>query len=92
MDPNEAIEIIYSNNNNNYYKKKKRIKVQQQETGGQRVWERERQFLFYIFFVSFSDLQKSDRKFSSKQKAKFVYATRAMRRYQKLSISVNSKR
>ena len=54
---------------------------------------RERDFNFiFLFFVSFSDLWKSDRKFLSEQKAKLVYATRATRRYQKLSISSNSKR
>ena len=45
MDPNEAIEIVCEKNN-----KKKRIKVQQQETDGLSVGERERRFLFYIFF------------------------------------------
>ena len=33
------------------------------------------------------DLRKPDRRFLSEQKAKLVYATRAMRRNQKLSIS-----
>ena len=50
-------------------------------------------FYFYFFiFVSFSYLRKSDRRFSSEQKVKLVYATRATCRYQKLSISVNFKR
>ena len=49
-------------------------------------------FILYFLFVSFSDLRKSDRRFLSEQKAKLVYATRATRRYQKLSISANSKR
>ena len=38
-------------------------------------------FLFFLFLGSFSDLCKSDRRFLSEQKAKFVYATRATRRY-----------
>ena len=49
-------------------------------------------YIFFLLFVSFSDLQKSDRRFSSEQKAKLVYVTRATRRYQKPSISANSKR
>ena len=59
---------------------------------GERI--RERYFIFYfLLFVSFLDLRKSDRKFLSKQKEKLVYVTtRATRRYQKLSISANSKR
>ena len=38
-------------------------------------------FILYFLFVSFSDLQKSDRRLSSEQKAKLVYTTRATRRY-----------
>ena len=49
-------------------------------------------FLFFLLFVSFLDLWKSDNRFLSEQKAKLVYATRATRRYQKLSIPSNSKR
>ena len=50
-------------------------------------------YLFsFLFFASLLDLQKSDCRFSSEQKAKLVYATRAMRGYQKLSVSSNSKR
>ena len=62
-----------------------------QSVGGERI--RERYFFFYfLLFVSFSDLRKSDSRFLSEQKAKLVYATRVTRRYQKLSISANSKR
>ena len=54
---------------------------------------REKIFNFFFFlFAFFSDLWKSDRTFSLKQKAKFDYATRAMRRYQYLSILSNFKR
>ena len=62
-----------------------------QSVRGERIGER--YFVFYfLLFVSFSDLRKSDHKFLSEQKEKLVYVTRAMRRYQKLSISANSKR
>ena len=55
--------------------------------------ERERNFYFiFSLFVSFSDLQKSDRRFLSEKKAKLEYATRATRRYQYLSVSSNFKR
>ena len=54
--------------------------------------ERERFVLNFFFSASFSDLRKSDRKFLSEQKAKLVYATRATRRYQKLSLSSHFKR
>ena len=42
-----------------------------------------RDILFFIFllFASFSDLQKSDHRFSSGLKAKLIYATRAMREH-----------
>ena len=49
-------------------------------------------FLFFLLFASFSDSRKSDRRFLSEQKVKLVYATRATRRYQKLSISSHFKR
>ena len=53
----------------------------------------ERDFLFFfLLFVSFSDLRKSDRRFLSEQKAKLDYATRATRRNQYLSVSSNFKR
>ena len=49
-------------------------------------------YFYFLLFVSFSDLRKLDHRFLSEQKAKLVYATRAMRRYQKLSISSHFKR
>ena len=40
-------------------------------------------FIFiFSFSASFLDLQKSDRRFSSEQKIKLDYTTRATRRYQ----------
>ena len=36
-------------------------------------------FFFVILFVSFLDLRKSDRRFSSELKEKLIYATRATR-------------
>ena len=41
-------------------------------------------FFLFIMFVSFLDLQKSDRRFSSRLKAKLIYATRATREHQNL--------
>ena len=62
-----------------------------QSVGGEQIGER--YFLFYfLLFVSFSDLWKSDRRFLSEQKAKLVYATKATHRYQNLSISSHFKR
>ena len=54
--------------------------------------EREEFYLFFSFFVSLIDLWKSNRRFSSNQKAKLDYATRATRRYQYLNILSNFKR
>ena len=55
--------------------------------------ERLRGFYFFIyFFVSFSDLWKLDRRFSSGLKAKLIHTTRATRRYQNLGVSSNSMR
>ena len=41
-------------------------------------------FLFFLLFVSFSDLRKSDRRFSSGLKAKLIYVMRATRDTKKL--------
>ena len=49
-------------------------------------------FLFFLLFASFSDLQKSDSRFSSGLKAKLIHGARAMRRYQNLGVSSNSMR
>ena len=49
-----------------------------------RAWEenwRDDFFSFIFSFCSFSDLWKSDRRHSSEQKAKLVYAKRATHRY-----------
>ena len=53
MDPNEAIKILYGKI---IIIKMKRIKVQQQEMDGLSVGERERRFLFYIFFSFLSQI------------------------------------
>ena len=50
MDPNEAIEIVYEIIIIII------IKVQQQETDGLSIGERERRFLFYIFFLFLSQI------------------------------------
>ena len=49
-------------------------------------------FFLYFLLVFFSDLRKSDRRFSSELKAKLVYATRATHRYQYHSLLSNFKR
>ena len=41
---------------------------------------------FFLLFASFSYLLRSDRRFSSEQKAKLDYATRVTHKYQYLSI------
>ena len=48
-------------------------------------------FLFSFLRFFFLDLQKLDRRFSSEQKEKLDYATRATRRYQYLSLLSNFK-
>ena len=64
-----------------------------------KLWEREkgsveREYYFYFFllFVSFSDIWKSDRKFLSGLKAKLIYATRATRGHQNMGVLSNSMR
>ena len=51
-----------------------------------------RERFFFAFFASFSDLWKSNCRFSSEQKAKSVYATRVTRGCQNLGVSSNSER
>ena len=59
---------------------------------GRRGRWRENLFYFLFFFVSFSDLRKSDSRFLSGLKVKLIYATRATRGYQILGVSSNSTR
>ena len=55
--------------------------------GGERI------LIFYFFsFVSFSDLRKLNRRFSSGLKVKLIYAMRATRGHQKVGVSTNSVR
>ena len=54
--------------------------------------QRDFYFLFFLLFVSFLDLWKSDRRFSSGLKAKLIYTTRATRGHQNLEVSSNSMR
>ena len=71
--------------------KVKREEIKQKET--ERACRREDfYFLFFLLFISFSDLRKSNRRFLLEQKAKLDYATRATRRYKYLSVSSNFKR
>ena len=83
-----------NNNNNNKIKDKKEKKNNrngERASGGKRASERD--FLIFIsLFTSFSDLWKSDRRFSSGLKAKLIYLTRAMRGHQNLGVSSNSTR
>ena len=93
---------IQNNNNNNNNNNKIKIKKDKnkknqkekvkRERGGR---ERESEIDFYFFislFASFSDLRKSDNRFSSEMKAKLIHAARAMRGYQNLGVSSNSTR
>ena len=59
---------------------------------GSRERGREKYFNFFSFFISFSDLRKSDNRFSSGQKAKLIYAMRATHGHQKVGVSTNSVR
>ena len=78
----------------------KEKKLYKSQTGGRirRGTERGRTkeifylFLLFLIFVSFSDLRKSDRRFSSRLKAKLIYATRVTRGHQNLGVSSNSTR
>ena len=87
--------IIKEKENKKKIKKNKRIKSNERGWGG-RTWEENRRdvlfYFYFLLFVFFSDLRKSDRKFLSEQKAKLVYAARAMYRYQYLSLLSNFKR
>ena len=49
-------------------------------------------FFFFYLFASFSDLRKSDSRFSSGLKAKLIYAMRATRGHQKVGVLTNSVR
>ena len=49
-------------------------------------------FYFILLFASFSDVRKSDRRFSSGLKAKLIQVVRATRGYQNLGVSSNSTR
>ena len=61
MNPNEAIEIIYSNNNNNNFKNKKIKKNKSQMAGrgeGRTNWREISSFLFSSlrFFFRFTEI------------------------------------
>ena len=90
-----------NNNNNNIIIiiiqkwKKKSIKVKLWEaTEGERKRHAGDFFLLLLFllFLSFSDLRKSNHRFSSGVKAKLIYAMRATREHQKVRVSTNSVR
>ena len=69
----------------------KKKKSKGEGVGGRAV-ERERKYFIFSILTSFSDLRKSDRRFSSGLKAKLIYATRATRGHQNLGVSSNSTR
>ena len=57
--------------------------------------ERLREYIYifiFLTFISFSNLRKSDRRFSLGLKEKLIYAMRAMRGHQNLGVSLNSMR
>ena len=58
--------------------------------------ENKKEIIFFIFlfllFASFSDLRKSDHRFSLGLKAKLIQVARATRGYQNLGVSSNSTR
>ena len=71
------------------------MKVKNEEGISERERERIKErfyFLFFLLFVSFSDLWKLDRRFSLRLKAKLIHATKATRGYQNLGVSSNSMR
>ena len=74
---------------------KKRIKRKNIQMKGDEASGAERRDIFifiFLLFTSFSDLRKSDHRFSSGLKVKLIHATRATSRYQNLGVSSNSTR
>ena len=67
-------------------------KIKRGQRGRRETSVGERKIFYFFLFVSFSDLRKSDRRFSSGLKAKLIHATRAMRGHQNLGVSSNSTR
>ena len=59
---------------------------------GERCVQIEAILFYFLLFVFFLDLWKLDRRCSSEQKAKLVYAKRATHRYQYLNLLSNFKR
>ena len=53
--------------------------------------ERVQRDFYFLFFVSFLELWKSDHRISSEQEAKFIHASRTTRGHQNLGVSSNSK-
>ena len=71
------------------------MKQKKSKGEGGRGFEQERVGVwgvFFFLFVSFSNLRKSDRRFSSGLKAKLIYAMRATHGHQNLGVSSNSMR
>ena len=87
---------MYINNNNKNKKKDKnekgKVKKGEGHISAERVRRRRDLIIFSLPFASFSDLRELDRRFLLEQEAKLVYATRAMRGHQNLSVSSKSTR
>ena len=52
--------------------------------------ERVQRDFYFLFFVSFSELWKSDHRISSEQEAKFIHASKTTRGHQNLRVLSNS--
>ena len=69
------IIIIIKDKNEDQRKRERNCRVRERRR------ERDFYFLFFFLFVSFSDLRKSDNRFSSGLKAKLIHEVRATRGY-----------
>ena len=72
---------------------KKKPKEKSKNGERKKTYKRESDIFIFFFFLFFSsDLQKLDCRFSSEQKAKLIYATRATHGHQNLGVLSNSTR
>ena len=87
-----CIQIIIMRIKKKDKNEKGKVKKGEGHISSERVHRKRDLFLYFLIFAYLLDLWKSDHRFSLKQKEKLVYATRATRGYQNLSLSSNSKR